>query len=72
MLVGVGIGTLYRVGAMGATVVYRDGQVVRLAPFRNVVFHRYPLKIEGRLYPISDRGRTGYEAPTLNHSRETK
>lgn len=58
------LGTVYRVGATGARVVYRDGSVARHEPWTLVMFTRHPLKIEGRLSEVGRRGLT-YEAPAF-------
>lgn len=58
-------GTVYRVGADGARVAYRDGSVRHLAPFSTFVFSQPMLRIEGRLYPVSDGVSLGYEAPAF-------
>lgn len=63
--------TMYRTGEDGARVVYRDGSVVQHAPHSIVKFAHHPLKVEGRLYPVSRSGELGYEVqPDLQ--REVK
>jgi hypothetical protein len=59
---------VYRTGKRGARVVYRDGTVVQHAPHSMVKFSHHPLKVEGRLYPVSRSGALGYEVqPDLSH-----
>jgi hypothetical protein len=50
--------TVYRVGATGVRITYRDGTVVQHAPNRLVMFSRPPLRVEGRLYLEGSSGAT--------------
>lgn len=68
---GVELGARYRAGLGGVRIVFRDGTVVQLAPRAVYTFSSYPLKIEGRLFLVTDRGVVRYEVSALGQ-REIK
>jgi hypothetical protein len=72
MLGAVVVGAVYRTGAEGARVVYRDGTATQHGAFTLLRFQRHPYKIEGRLYPVTNQAVPGYEAPALEPFCETK
>ena len=60
-------GATYRVGRGGVTITWRDGSTTSHSAGVRITFaERMPLKIEGRLIPITRRGIPRYEAPALN------
>jgi hypothetical protein len=58
-------GATYRVGRGGVRITWRDGSTTSHLAGTTFVLDRPPLKIEGRLFRVTRRGTTSYEAPAL-------